>query len=192
MDQEQAAILIVDDEFAIRDSLSNWFHKDGLAVQTADSGERALEIVAQQHVDVALVDIKMPGIDGIQLQERLQQSYPEIAVIIITAYATAETAIRALKNGAFDYVTKPIDPDEISHLVNRALEQQRLRRENIQLRETIDELVTVDEIVGKSPALRKVLELVHHVAQTDATVLIKGESGTGKELIARAIHANSK
>ncbi len=192
MPNPEAAILIVDDEFSIRDSLSNWFRKDGLEVHAAENGERALEIVAARHIDVALVDIKMPGIDGIQLQERLHQTHPNIAVIIITAYATAETAIRALKNGAFDYVTKPIDPDEISHLVNRALEQQRLQRENIQLRETIDELVTVDEIVGESPALRKVLELVQHVAQTDATVLIQGESGTGKELIARAIHANSK
>jgi DNA-binding NtrC family response regulator len=188
----EAAILIVDDEFSIRDSLCHWFRKDGLEVYTAENGDRALEIVAERHIDVALVDIKMPGIDGIQLQERLHQTHPDIAVIIITAYATAETAIRALKNGAFDYVTKPIDPDEISHLVNRALEQQRLQRENVQLRETIDELVTVDEIVGESPALRKVLELVQHVAQTDATVLIQGESGTGKELIARAIHANSK
>ncbi len=192
MPNTEAAILIVDDEFSIRDSLCHWFRKDGLEVYTAENGDRALEIVAERHIDVALVDIKMPGIDGIQLQERLHQTHPDIAVIIITAYATAETAIRALKNGAFDYVTKPIDPDEISHLVNRALEQQRLQRENVQLRETIDELVTVDEIVGESPALRKVLELVQHVAQTDATVLIQGESGTGKELIARAIHANSK
>jgi DNA-binding NtrC family response regulator len=188
---KRASILIVDDEFSIRDSLQHWFRKD-YDVHAAESAEKALAILAEQRVDIALVDIKMPGMDGLELQERIAKVDPNIDVIIITAYATAETAVRALKNGAFDYVTKPIDPDEISHLVDRALEQQRLRRENVQLRETIEGLVTVDEIIGDSPALRKVLELVHHVAQTDATVLVQGESGTGKELIARAIHANSK
>jgi len=113
-------------------------------------------------------------------------------VIMITAFASVDTAVRALKQGAFDYVTKTIDPDELSHLVLRALEQRRLQDENAQLRETIDEMVSVDEIVGDSPPMKKVLELIEHVAKTDARVLILGESGTGKELIARAIHANSK
>ncbi len=191
MAKKEAGILIVDDEFSIRDSLYNWFRKE-YDVYAAESAEKALSILEDTRINVALVDIKMPGMDGLQLQERINKKNPETAVIIITAYATAETAVKALKNGAFDYVTKPIDPDEISHLVNRALEQQRLKRENTQLRETIDEMVSVDDIVGESPALRKVLELVQHVAQTDATVLVQGESGTGKELIARAVHANSK
>jgi DNA-binding NtrC family response regulator len=141
---------------------------------------------------VALLDIKMPGMDGMELQERIHQIDPEIAVIMITAFASVDTAVRALKQGAFDYVTKPIDPDELSHLVMRALEQRRLRDENRQLRGTLDELAAANEIVGDSPPMRKVLELVEHVAQTDATVLILGESGTGKEVIARAIHAHSK
>jgi len=192
MSSRQASILVVDDEFSIRDSLYNWFRKDGFEVRAVEGAAEALAILQDHHVDVAVVDIKMPGMDGMELQEHIQRIDGQIAVIMITAYASVETAVQALKHGAFDYVTKPIDPDELSHLVRRAIEQRRLREENIQLRETIDELVAVDTIVGESPALRKVLELIQHVAQTDATVLVVGESGTGKELIARAIHANSR
>ena len=112
-------------------------------------------------------------------------------MIMITAFASVDTAVRALK-GPSDYVTKPVDPDELSHLVLRGVEQRRLREENVQLRGTIDELAAVNKIVGESPPMRKVMELVEQVAKTDATVLILGESGTGKEFIARAIHANSK
>jgi len=192
MSSRQASILVVDDEFSIRDSLYNWFRKDGFEVRAVEGAAEALAILQEHHVDVAVVDIKMPGMDGMELQEHIQRIDGQIAVIMITAYASVETAVQALKHGAFDYVTKPIDPDELSHLVRRAIEQRRLREENIQLRETIDELVAVDTIVGESPALRKVMELIQHVAQTDATVLVVGESGTGKELIARAIHANSR
>ena len=145
-----------------------------------------------QRYEVVLLDIKMPGMDGMELQEHIHRIDPQVAVIMITAFASVDTAVRALKQGAFDYVTKPIDPDELSHLVAAALEQRRLREENMQLRETIDEVVAVDKIVGESPPMRKVMELVEHVSKTDATVLIRGESGTGKEVIARAIHANSK
>ena len=134
----------------------------------------------------------MPGMDGLELQDRIHRIDPQTAVIIITAFASVDTAVRALQQGAFDYVTKPVDPDELSHLVRRAMEQRRLREENAQLRGTIDELAAADRIVGDSPAMRKVMELVEHVAKTDATVLVRGESGTGKELVARAIHAGSK
>ncbi len=182
----------MDDEFSVRDSLYNWFRKDGYEVTAAENATEALKALQEHAFDVALLDIKMPGMDGMELQEHIHRIDPQIAVIMITAFASVDTAVRALKQGAFDYVTKPIDPDELSHLVLRALEQRRLREENAQLRETIDELVSVDEIVGDSPPMRKVMELVEHVAKTDATVLILGESGTGKELIARAIHANSK
>ncbi len=185
-------ILIVDDEFSVRDSLYHWFRKDGFQVQSAENAAAALKVLQDQRFDVILLDIKMPGMDGMELQQHIQQIDPRAAVIMITAFASVDTAVRALKQGAFDYVTKPIDPDELSHLVLRALEQLRLREENTQLRETIDGLVAVDEIVGDSPPMRKVLELVEHVAKTDATVLILGESGTGKEVIARAIHANSR
>jgi DNA-binding NtrC family response regulator len=186
-----ARILVVDDEFSVRDSLLNWFRKDGYQVRAVGNATEALRALQDEHVDVALLDIKMPGMDGMELQEHIHRIDPQIAVIMITAFASVETAVRALKQGAFDYVTKPIDPDELSHLVKRALDQRRLERENERLRESIDDLVAVDAIVGDSPAMQKVLELVRHVAKTDATVLVRGESGTGKELIARAVHANS-
>jgi len=184
-------ILVVDDEHAVRDSLFHWFEKDGYEVTAAESATEALSAFQEHAFDVALLDIKMPGMDGMELQEHLHKIDPSLATIMITAFASVETAVRALKQGAFDYVTKPIDPDELSHLVQRALEKRRLERENLQLRETLDDLVAVDTIIGESLPMQKVLELIRHVADTHATVLIRGESGTGKELVARAIHANS-
>jgi DNA-binding NtrC family response regulator len=123
--------LIVDDEYSVRDSLFSWFRKDGFEVTAAESAAEALKILQDHQFDVALLDIKMPGMDGMQLQERIHKIDPEIAVIMITAFASVDTAVRALKQGAFDYVTKPIDPDELSHLVMRALEQRRLREEAV-------------------------------------------------------------
>ncbi len=185
-------ILVVDDEYSVRDSLTDWFRRDGHEVRSAKNAVEALKSLEENDFDVVLLDIKMPGMDGMELQERIRSINPGVAVIMITAFASVDTAVRALKHGAFDYVTKPVDPDELSHLVARALEQQRLAGENLQLKTTIEELTAVDAIVGESPAIQKVLELVHHVAETDATVLILGESGTGKELVARAVHANSR
>jgi DNA-binding NtrC family response regulator len=184
-------ILIVDDEFSVRDSLANWFRKDGYDVSAAANGREALQLVDEGIYDVAIVDIRMPDMDGVELQARLQNIDANLAVIIITAFAAVDTAVQTLKQGAFDYVTKPVDPDELSHLVRRALEHRRLREENRQLRGTIDEFVGAESIIGTSPPMRKVLEMIEHVARADATVLIRGESGTGKELVARAIHANS-
>lgn len=191
MTSEQKKILVVDDEFSVRDSLQHWFRKDGYDVELAENGHSALQALERKQFDVALVDIKMPGMDGLELQQRLHQLDPSLPVIMITAFASVDTAITALKHGSFDYVTKPVDPDELSHLVGRALEQRRLETENVQLRGTIDDLVTPDPIIGQSPEMRHVLQLVQRVAPTDSTVLIRGESGTGKELIARAIHDNS-
>ena len=185
------SILIVDDEFSVRDSLDNWFRMDGFRVTTAENAAQALKAMQDDRFDVALLDIKMPGMDGMELQGRIHRIDPEVAVIMMTAFASVDTAVQALKQGAFDYVTKPIDPDELSHLVTRATEQRRLRQENLQLRETIDDLAAANEIIGDSPPMQKVLKLIQHVAQTDATVLILGESGTGKEVVARAVHANS-
>jgi DNA-binding NtrC family response regulator len=185
------SILVVDDELAVRHSLSSWFRKDGYDVETAENASEALRRLQQRPFQVALLDIKMPGMDGMELLEHVRRLDPKLSVIMITAFASVETAVQSLKEGAFDYVTKPVDPDELSHLVCRALERRRLEEENVQLKQTIDEMVGAEAIVGSSPQMRKVLELVQHVAPTDATVLIRGESGTGKELVARAIHANS-
>jgi DNA-binding NtrC family response regulator len=188
---KQAGILIVDDELSVRDSLLNWFRKDGFRVATAANATLALQALEQASYDVVLLDIKMPGMDGMELQARIHAIDPAIVVIMMTAFASVDTAVRALKQGAFDYVTKPIDPDELSHLVGRALKERNLEAENTQLRETIAELSSGDFIVGESPAMGNVMAMIAQVAQTNATVMIRGESGTGKELVARTIHANS-
>ncbi len=192
MKSDDASILVVDDEFSVRDSLRGWFRKDGYKVEVAENATEALRRLQEGPWDVVLLDIKMPGMDGLELQQRIHQIDPDIVTVMITAYASVESAVQALKQGAFDYITKPIDPDELSHLVRRALDQRRLKTENVQLRQKIEELSQLGEIVGESPQMQKVLELVKSVAETDATVLIRGESGTGKELIAQAIHANSR
>jgi DNA-binding NtrC family response regulator len=189
--QAPGSILVVDDELSVRTSLSGWFRRDGYEVAAAENATAALRLLRERAFDVVLLDIKMPGMDGMDLQEHIHRIDPRIAVVMITAFASVETAVRALKQGAFDYVTKPIDPDELSHLVRRAMEQRRLAQENTQLRQAVDDLSGGDPIVGESPAIRKVMELVQHVAGSEATVLVRGESGTGKELVARAIHAAS-
>jgi two-component system, NtrC family, response regulator HydG len=142
-------------------------------------------------VDLALLDIKMRGTDGIELQRRLHEMDPDLIVIMMTGYASVETAVTALKNGAYDYVSKPLDPGEIAHLVKKALAHKRAEKENIRLRETVAEATRPGDLVGQSPAMRKVYEAIETVGPTDANVLITGESGTGKELVVRAIHAAS-
>jgi DNA-binding NtrC family response regulator len=187
-----ARILIVDDELSIRDSLGHWFRKDGYEVQTAADAAQAMAAMQSSALDVVLLDVRLPGMDGMRLLEQIRRTAPATVVVMITAFASVDTAVRALKLGAADYVTKPINAEELSHVVAQALAQRRLREENLQLRGTIDEMTGDYEIVGQSPSMRKVLELISHVAKTEATVLILGESGTGKELVARAIHAASK
>ncbi|MFH1809798.1 MAG: sigma-54 dependent transcriptional regulator [Pseudomonadota bacterium] len=191
MKPEDLGLLIVDDEFSVRDSLQAWFRKDGYRTGIAENASEALTRLRDEHWDVVLLDIKMPGMDGIELLGRIRSIDPELTVIMITAFAAVDTAVQALKMGAFDYVTKPIDPDELSHLVRRAAEQRSLKSDNARLRSHVDKLITPQEIVGDSEGMRKVMEMVRSVAETEATVLIRGESGTGKELIAQAIHANS-
>ncbi|HTZ31449.1 MAG TPA: sigma-54 dependent transcriptional regulator [Methylomirabilota bacterium] len=184
-------LLVVDDELIVRDSLDKWFREEGYDVTVADSAQDALTKMAARRFDLALVDIKMPGTDGVELQRRMHEIDPDMLVIIMTGYASVETAVAALKNGAYDYVSKPFDPDDIAHTVHNALSHRRAQEENARLRETVASVVRPQEIVGQSVAMVRVFEAIQTVGPTDATVLITGESGTGKELCARAIHAAS-
>jgi DNA-binding NtrC family response regulator len=183
----KANILIVDDEAVVRDSLGKWFSEEGYNVDTAASAKEALLKLPVERWDLALLDIKMPGMDGLELQRKMREAHPEIILIIMTGYASVETAVQALKDGAYDYITKPFDPDDLTHVIHKALEHYRMTKENLRLRESLEEIQAV-ELVGQSAPTQKVLELIRTVAPTDTTVLITGESGTGKELVARAIH----
>ena len=183
-------ILIVDDELVVRDSLARWFTAEGYETKALASAREALE-VATQDWDLALLDIKMPGMDGMELEAKLKDADPDLILIMMTGYATVDTAVKALKNGAYDYLTKPVDPDELSHLVGKALEHRRTKREVARLQENLKEIFPKTELIGKSQAIRRVTEMIETVAPTDSTVLITGESGTGKEVVARSIHAAS-
>jgi DNA-binding NtrC family response regulator len=184
-------ILVVDDEAIVRESLGAWFRQDGYLVDTAENAKEALHLCAENKHDIALIDIKMPGMDGLELQSRLAAVDPALTIILMTAYASVESAIKAMKAGAYDYIIKPFDPDDLSLLVKRAGEHRSLRAENLRLKKSLDVVTTPPPLLGSSAVMKRVLELVTTVSSSDATVLITGESGTGKELLARAIHAGS-
>lgn len=191
MNKNDVGILVVDDELIVRESLSKWFAEEGYRVDVADNAACALKKLQSNVWNVMLVDIKMPGMDGIELLHRVKEVNKHIAVVIITAFASVDTAVKSLKDGAYDYITKPIDPDYLDHLIDKVLQEQELLKENQRLKDAVTELTAGTEIVGDSAEITKVLELVQTVAPTDTTVMIRGESGTGKELIARAIHNRS-
>ena len=184
-------IMVVDDEKIVRESLSVWLRKFGYEVVPVEGGQEALDILDREEWNILLVDLKMPRIDGIEVLRKALEMKPGIPVIIFTAYATVETAVEAMKVGAYDYLIKPIDPDMLTLKVKKIVETQNLADENIMLRKKIDTIYKFDEIIGNSKPIQKVLDIVGSVAASDASVLITGESGTGKELIARAIHRNS-
>lgn len=188
---KQLSILIVDDEKSVRDSLYNWFIDDGYRVEVAENAKKALSILQAECYDIVLADVKMPGMDGLEMLRRIKMLKKDTIVIVMTAFATVNTAVQALKDGAFDYVTKPFDPDDLSHLIRNATKQIALKEENELLRERVTELEHVDDLIGQSEPMRLLLNELANVAQSNSSVIITGESGTGKELIARAIHANS-
>jgi DNA-binding NtrC family response regulator len=189
MPEQKLSILIVDDEEVVRDSLVHWFTEEGYEVEAAANASDALAKLAAREFDLLIADIRMPGMDGIELLEKMRAEQLDTSVIVMTGYASVETAVRALKHGAFDYITKPFDPDDLSVVVRNALEQHRLKRENRVLREQIaGDDHAIGDLVGQSEAMRKVREQIETVAGVDSTVMIEGESGTGKELVARAVH----
>lgn len=188
---KKISILIVDDEESVRDSLYNWFVEDGFRVECAENARRALTMLESDQFDIILADIKMPGMDGLEMLRRIKAIGSESIVIVMTAFATVDTAVKALKDGAYDYVTKPFDPDDLTHLIRNATKQISLAEENETLKQKVTSLESVEDLIGKSTGMKNVLRQIESVAQTNSSVIITGESGTGKELVARAIHANS-
>jgi len=189
--KQSISLLIVDDEESVRDSLYNWFIEDGYDVDSAENAKEALKKIEEGNFDIILADIKMPGMDGLEMHRRIKAINSDLIVIVMTAFASVETAVQALKDGAYDYVTKPFDPDDLSHLIRNAANQISLKNENESLKNKVISLENIEDIVGNSKAMMKVLKEVENVAQSNSSVIITGESGTGKELIARAIHSNS-
>ena len=182
-------ILVVDDEEVMCESLAAWLREDGYLVDTASSGRAGVELAQQHDYAIYFVDLKMPGgMDGIETMMQIRRTHPDAAIIIITAYATVDTAITAMKEGALEYIVKPCNPEEISLLVGRTIKVKNLQRENAILRKKLTRQYCFQDVISKSARMRAILDLAHEVASLRSTVLILGDSGTGKELIARAIH----
>lgn len=187
-----AKILIADDEKPIRDSLKMILDEEGYTTDAVGDGEEALQKIKEENYDVVISDIKMPKVDGIQVLDEASKISPETFFIIMTAYASVKTAIDALRQGAYDYLIKPVEFDDLIVRVKRLLEYKKLALENKSLRQRISADMGFTNLIGKSDAMKKVFDLISHVAPTNSNVLIMGKSGTGKELVAKAIHYNSK
>jgi DNA-binding NtrC family response regulator len=185
-------ILIVDDQINTCKSLQAILKKSGYRSEFTLSPQEALKRVQSEHFDIVISDVRMPGMDGMQLLDEIKKFQPLIVVIIITGYATIKSAVEAIQKGAYDYLPKPFTPDEVRVIIERAAEKIRLESENETLRRGLHPVVTFQNIIGNSPALQRVFEMVQKVADTDSNVLITGETGTGKELIAKAIHNLSR
>ena len=187
-----AKILIVDDELIVRESLGGWLERDGHKVDKAASGEEALERCEKTRYDILLLDIKMEGMSGLEVLKKVKENDPDVSVVMITAYGSIPSAIEAMKSGAYEYLLKPFDPDELMVLIEKIRKHQAERRETQFLREQYKERTRFENMIGQSRALQEVFDLIERIAPTDSTVLIKGETGTGKGLAARAIHTKSR
>ena len=187
----KANILIVDDELIMRESLGEWLKRDGYRVTKADSGESAIEMLRKVKFDILLVDMKMEGMSGLDVLKHVKGTDPEVAVVIITAYGSITGAVDAMKYGAWDYLLKPFDPNELGMLVKRILKHQAQARENLFLKTQHRDRTRFDNLIGRTPPMQDVFNLIEDVSQTQSTVLITGETGTGKGLAAKAIHAKS-
>jgi len=185
-------ILVVDDEPTYRASVSRCLTNNSYRVTAADSGERALELLSTGNYDLLITDLKMSGISGLDLIKKIKEISPNTATIIMTAYATIETAIEATKNGAFHYLVKPFNIDELTQLAQKAIEHKKLKDENVYLRKQMSRNASVADIVGKSSAIQNIVDMVKKLGDSDSNVLITGEAGTGKDLIAKAIHSVSR
>lgn len=188
---KKMSIMVVDDEKIVRESLFFWFKKYGHVVETASSAFDALEKLKKDPFQLLFVDIKMPGMNGIELLEKVKEQYPDTIVIIITAYGSIESAVKAMRIGAHDYLLKPFKPDQLSLVMERISAQKKLVSEYNYLKGHLAKITRFENIIGQSPAIKAVFKLIPEVAQSDASILLVGETGTGKELVAKAIHAKS-
>ncbi|MBP1768222.1 MAG: two component, sigma54 specific, transcriptional regulator, Fis family [Candidatus Aminicenantes bacterium] len=188
---EKTTVHVIDDEPIIHEVLSQLLSSEGYEVELSSSGEEALEKHSAQLYDITILDLLMPGLDGIQVLQGIKKVDPQAVVIIITAYASVESAISAMKMGAYDYIQKPFKHDELLLTIERALEHRKLQDENIRLRGELKRRFGFENIIGHSQPMQKIFELITAIAPTRSTILVQGESGTGKELVARAIHQNS-
>jgi DNA-binding NtrC family response regulator len=184
-------ILLVDDEAIVREAMASWLTGEGYHVHPAPSGEEALVLIGRQPVDIALIDLKMPGMNGVQVIERLRALAPDTLCLIVTAHGTVESAVEAMRAGAYDYITKPFNPEEVSLAVERVSAHLRLIQENKSLKAALDQRNSLGNMVSRNEKMLHLFEVVRKVAKSRTTVLILGESGTGKELLARAIHSES-
>ncbi len=191
MSTANTRVLIVDDEEIVRESLAGWLEKDGYTVGTAPDATTAIARIEKEPWSVLLVDMKMPGIDGLEVLKRARDIRPAPTTVIMTAYATVETAVAAIKLGAHDYLVKPFDPEELSHMIAHIVRQNELLHENETLRRALRREYRFRDLLSKNPAMQSVFELTRTAARSQSTILIYGESGTGKELLARAVHAES-
>jgi len=185
-------VLVVDDEKSMRELLAITLERQGYEVSVAEDGEVAIEAVRRDGFDVIITDLRMPNADGLQVLRAAKEHTPETVVIVITAVGSTETAVEAMKLGAYDYITKPFKLDEIHLIIRRALERKRLRDENLYLRKQLETQHRFDNIVGKSARMAEIFDTIRKIADSPSTVMVSGESGTGKELVARAIHFNSQ